>query len=319
MKRIIFITTQSIIFLIASGNALAFTCESVDGVIPPGGSSVPIDVRVNLESSLTSGLNQIYSLTQISCRNDVESWNDVLKTDKMSSILNQTLFPDFTALVVINGIRYSLPLLQEIDVMSLTQLKTKAVDIQLLMELNPNPTKDIAIHKGDVIGEFYFQQYNDQEDCPKCGPYRWRLIAGNDIYLLTNTCTINNSQSIYVQFNNIRQDLLTKSAQGSLYKENKPLVFNCANSNATQDVLIRLVSDAASFSSDLTKTSNSNIGIALIHNGIVVKPGENFRSHIVNGSGSDMISFVPVKNDVESSAIATGPLSASAILIFSAP
>lgn len=140
MKRIIFRTLQSIIFLIASGNALAFTCESVDGVIPPGGSNVPIDVMVNLESSLSSGLNQIYSLTQISCRNDVESWRDILKTDKMSNMLNQTLFPDFTAKVVINGVLWNLPLLQEIEVMSLTKLKSKAVNIQLLMELKPNPT-----------------------------------------------------------------------------------------------------------------------------------------------------------------------------------
>ncbi|MBB1225652.1 P pilus assembly protein, pilin FimA, partial [Klebsiella pneumoniae] len=44
-----------------------------------------------------------------------------------------------------------------------------------------------------------------------------------------------------------------------------------------------------------------------------------FRTRIVNGLGNDTVTFVPVKNNVPYTSIATGPMSGSATLIFSAP
>ncbi|WP_041411948.1 fimbrial protein [Serratia sp. FGI94] len=268
---------------------------------------------------MSYGKNEIVNVSQVTCKNDTASWIDYLNTDISALTMNNAIFGGIGSGTTINGTDYNSPVPAGISVMTLTNLNQQTVNIRVYIVLSHFPTPDIKINKGDVIGQINFRQTNDRPACPKCGPYHWRLIADNDAYFVTTSCTINNGQQIDVDFNQIRQDFLTQTVTDAQIKQDKALSYHCDDSSATQDVLIRLVSDAAGFSPDYIKTSNANVGVAMMYNNAVVKPNNAFRTRIVNGMGSDTLTFVPVKNNVPYTSIATGPLSGSATLIFSAP
>ncbi|MFG1173817.1 fimbrial protein [Erwiniaceae bacterium CAU 1747] len=201
----------------------------------------------------------------------------------------------------------------------MTKLQSTKVDINLLLILRNTPSKSILIKRGDVIGEFDFRQTNDQPGCPQCGPYRWRLRENNDVIIETTSCTINNAQAINVQFNQLRQDLLTTSEKSSLYKIDKELNFNCTEENVSQDIKITLIGDSSPFSSDYLKTTNKDVGIALIYQGQTIKPGNSFNARLSASNGTANITFSPVKANIAGSGISTGELSGSATLIISTP
>lgn len=320
MKKIIFLLCCCLAPLLLVGKAQAFTCRTSDGgYIPQGGSATPVDVRVRIGPQLSYGKNEIVNVSQVTCKNDVSNWTDYLKTDSPALTMNNAIFGGIGSGTTINGADYNSPVQAGISVMTLTNLNQQTVKIQVYIVLSRFPTPDIKINKGDVIGQINFRQTNDRPGCPNCGPYRWRLIADNDAYFVTTSCTINNGRQINVDFNQIRQDFLTQNVADAQIKQEKALSYQCDDISATQDVLIRLVSDAAGFSPDYIKTSNANVGVAMVYNNAVVKPNNAFRTRIVNGMGSDTLTFVPVKNNVPYTSIATGPLSGSATLIFSAP
>lgn len=307
-------------FFVLIGNANAFTCKTSDGgSIGQGGSMTPVDVRVKIGPELSIGKNEIVNVSQVTCKNDVANWKDILLTGSPALTMNTAIFGTLANGMTINGTDYLSPIQSGIQVMTITGLNSASISIRVYIVLNRSPTQDIKVNKGDVIGQINFEQKNDQSGCPKCGPYRWRLIADNDAYFVTTSCTINNGQQINVDFGQIRQDFLTQGASDAQIKQDKALSYRCDDQSATQDILVRMVSDASGFSSDFIKTSNPNVGVAMVHNGEVVKPNNTFRTRIVNGLGNDTVTFVPVKNNVPYTSIATGPMSGSATLIFSAP
>lgn len=319
MKKFVFLLCCLAPLLLA-GKAQAFTCRTSDGgYIPQGGSTTPVDVRVRIGPQLSYGKNEIVNVSQVTCKNDVASWTDFLKTDSPALTMNNAIFGGIGSGTTINGADYNSPVPAGISVMTLTNLNQQTVNIRVYIVLSRFPTPDIKINKGDIIGQINFRQTNDRPNCPNCGPYRWRLIADNDAYFVTTSCTINNGRQINVDFNQIRQDFLTQTVTDAQIKQDKALSYQCDDSSATQDVLIRLVSDATGFSPDFIKTSNANVGVAMVYKDAVIKPNNAFRTRIVNGMGSDTLTFVPVKNNVPYTSIATGPLSGSATLIFSAP
>ncbi|HFK7186844.1 TPA: fimbrial protein [Serratia odorifera] len=322
MRKLVFLVNSGLMLaaLLLAGNASAFTCRTSDGgLIPPGGSTTPVDVRVRIGPQLSYGKNEIVNVSQVTCKNDVSSWTDYLKTDSPALSMNSAIFGGIGSGMTINGRDYPSPVSSGISVVTLTNLNSQSIAIRVYIVLNRFPTPDIKINKGDVIGQINFSQTNDRPNCPQCGPYRWRLIADNDAYFVTTTCTINNGRQIDVNFNQIRQDYLTTTVNNAQIKQDKALTYQCDDLSATQDILIRLVSDASGFSADYIKTTNSNVGVAMMYKDAVVKPNDAFRTRITNGVGSDTITFVPVKNNVPYTSIATGPLSGSATLIFSAP
>lgn len=319
MKKRIACIALFFVLLLNAISVSAFTCTSPGGVIPPGGSTTPVDTWVNIDPYKTVGQTQLLSVGQISCRNDVQDWIDYLSTDTMDNVLNKNLFNDMTGHLSINGVLHNIPVSPGIQILSVTKFNSVTVDINLILTLKNNPSKSILVKRGDVIGEFDFKQTNDQRGCPKCGPYRWRLRANNDMIIETTSCTINNTHAIAVQFDQLRQDLLTTSENATLYKKDKALTFNCRGGDFSQDIKITLVSDASPFSSNYIKTTNKDIGIALIYQGETIKPGSSFTSRISASNGNANITFAPVKANVDGSRISTGALSGSATLIISSP
>ena len=75
---------------------------------------------------------------------------------------------------------------------------------------------------------------------------------------------------------------------------------------------ITLSAATSAFSQDLISTSNSNLGIAVKHNGQLFKPGKSTPVQIINGQALTTLNVFPVKkNNVK---LTGGEFSASAIL-----
>lgn len=310
----------AITLILLMGEAKAFTCRTSDGgVIPPGGSQTPVSVRVHIGPNLVEGKNIISNISQVTCKSDVSNWIDYLTLNGV--FINMGL-AGLQYGVTVNGIDYDLdfnnPLIN-IRVLTVTQLQTVNVPLQYYIRLKKSPGRDIRVKKGDLLAIFYFNQENNQSGCPRCGPYIWNLIADNEAYFTTTTCTINSAKQMNVEFGPISQDNFTQSVSNAIIKNEQSVAYHCDDSTATQDILVRLVGNASGFSSEAIKTSNANIGVAMLYQGKVVKPNETFKSRITNGIGSDTLAFVPIKNNVASDKIATGPFSGSATLVFSAP
>ncbi|HAT4517058.1 TPA: fimbrial protein [Serratia marcescens] len=308
------------LFLLA-GETQAFTCKTADGsIIPPGGSGDPVPVRVKIGPNLSDGKNEIGNIGQVSCKSDIANWIDYLYA---ASVMLTSPSLEFGRVgITINGVDYDLssPSLDSIKVLEVTGLKTVSVPVQLYLKINrKGPSRDIKISKGETFAIINFYQKNDQKGCPNCGFYRWSLIADNDAYFTTTTCTINNGKPIDVDFGRIGQDNFTENVSNAVFKKEQSISYHCPDSNATQDILVRLVSDVSGFSPTAIKTSNADVGVVMMYNGNIVKPFETFKSRIQNGMGSDTLTFVPIKSGVSADKIATGPFSGSATLIFSSP
>lgn len=307
------------LFLPIMKEASAFTCRTSDGgVIPPGGSQTPVTVKVSIGPNLKNGKNEISSLAQITCKNDVSRWTDYL--DLNSVYIIPALINGLVGGVTLNGVDVDLthPSINT-TVLSVTGLNTVEVPIDLYIKLNKKPSRDFLIKAGDLIAEVNFYQRNNQAGCPQCGPYRWNLVADNDAYFSTTTCNINDAKQINVDFGRISQDSFTESASNAVIKKEQEITYRCEDNTATQDIIIRLVGGTSGFSPEAIRTTNNNIGVLMMYNGKVVKPNETFRTHIRNGVGSDTLTFVPIKSKNPSANISTGPFSGSATLIFSAP
>ncbi|MBH2879013.1 fimbrial protein [Serratia marcescens] len=303
------------------GEAKAFTCRTSDGgLIPPGGSLAPVSVRVHIGPNLVEGKNVISNVSQVTCKNDVSNWIDYLTLNGVVPAIYQEGLWSGNFGVTVNGVDYDLnsPALN-VKVLEITRLETVSVPMQFYIRLKKNPGRDIRVKKGDQVALFYFNQANNQSGCPSCGPYNWSLIADNDAYFTTTTCTINSAKQMNVEFGPISQDNFTQNVSNAIIKNDQNVNYHCEDTTATQDILVRLVGNASGFSSDAIKTTNANIGVAMMYQGKVIKPNETFKSRITNGIGSDTLTFVPIKNNVSSDKITTGPFSGSATLVFSAP
>ncbi|WP_075182396.1 fimbrial protein [Pantoea sp. 1.19] len=301
--------------ILFSAPGQAFTCRVVGGgAIGPGGSLRPVDVSVHLGPVISQGRNLVVNMQQVTCTNDVSSWKDFLTLDG-SLALSPTYFSGINAEFNINGSVNNN--VTGYEVMSATQRETLPINIVASIILDKNPHRDIVIHQGDVLAQFNFMQSNDQPGCPNCGPYRWRIVAGNDAYYVTTSCTINEGEKMLVNFNDVNPRLINSDPQGSAYQQLQPLRYYCEGSSATQDIEIRLIGTGANFSSRYIATSNPTLGIAMLYNNAVVAPGETFATRIVGGSGSDNVTFALVK--APGSTLQAGPFTGSATLIVSAP
>ncbi len=313
-------TLLAALLILLTGEVKAFTCTSPGGEIPPGGSDAPVNVRVSIGPNIKTGKNEISNIEQITCRNDVSDWQwwDYLWFKRVVVNMPQE---GLQYGVTVKGVDYDLHPSSSFNIRAVDAppLSSQNVPLKFYIKLSKNPGRDIKIKRGDEIATFYFDQTNSATGCPKCGPYNWRLIANNDAYFTTTTCTINSAKQMNVEFGPISQDNFTPSVSNAIIKNDQNVAYNCDGSTATQDILVRLVGNASGFSSDAIKTTNANIGVAMMYQGKVVKPNETFKSRITNGIGNDTLTFVPIKSNVAANGIATGPFSGSATLVFSAP
>ncbi|CAI1919846.1 putative fimbrial subunit SteE [Serratia proteamaculans] len=125
-------------------------------------------------------------------------------------------------------------------------------------------------------------------------------------------CEINNGNTINVAFGNVETDIIGTNPSLASQAINVAISIAC-NTSLTQDSVIRLVAASATFSDGLMATSNTNLGIAMQHNGHLVKPFGTFPIRLTNGSGQEQITLYPVKNAIKEPK--EGAFTASATLV----
>lgn len=135
------------------------------------------------------------------------------------------------------------------------------------------------------------------------------------IFPVDATCTINNGNTISVPFGDIGYEKLSTTGPSSGIKKDIQLTYSCSSS-LTQDIEITIVATPTSFEETAIKTSLDNLGVVVMYNGEVITPNSSFRTQIVNGAGSDTITFAPVLATGNPSV--QGNFTASATLIMTA-
>ncbi|HDJ2774426.1 TPA: hypothetical protein PP069_004311, partial [Serratia rubidaea] len=114
--------------------------------------------------------------------------------------------------------------------------------------------------------------------------------TGGQVIPVGHECSINQGNTINVNFNVLQTDLVPISSSGHRYTKDIALRFGC-NSSLNQNVLVQLVADTAEFSSDLIRSDNNQLGFALKHHGQLVQPMSSFGIRLFNGTGSDEITL----------------------------
>lgn len=137
------------------------------------------------------------------------------------------------------------------------------------------------------------------------------LITEQTVVPIPVECRINNGQTISVAFGNVDSTLVTASPASSPYRADRALTYKC-NTALTQDINVSLAADPAGFG-DAIKTSNPDLGVVMQYHSQTVKPNGAFKTRLIDGQGSDSVSFALVGSGAKKPV--TGPFSGSATLI----
>jgi len=137
------------------------------------------------------------------------------------------------------------------------------------------------------------------------------LITEQTLVPIPVECRINNGQTISVAFGNVDSTLVTASPASSPYKADRALTYKC-NTALTQDINVSLAAEPAGFG-DAIKTSNPDLGVVMQYHSQTVKPNGAFKTRLIDGQGSDNVSFALVGSGAKKPV--TGPFSGSATLI----
>lgn len=141
----------------------------------------------------------------------------------------------------------------------------------------------------------------------------YRLVTQQTVVPVPVECRIKKGTLIDVPFGNVDSSALTDSASTSPYHVDRALSYKC-NTSLSQDIKVVLAADPAGFG-DAVKTSNKDIGVVMLYKNQPVPPNGSYATTLVNGTGSDAVSFSVVKRS--GTIPATGPFSGSGTLIIS--
>ncbi len=136
--------------------------------------------------------------------------------------------------------------------------------------------------------------------------------SAGSIIPIPAVCEINGGNAINVDFGMLLADKIGTYVEQELDPKSINLAVSC-NTNLTQGAKIRLVSDHASFSGKLIRSSNEKLGVAMRHNGNVIAPFETFPLWLKNGQANEQITLSLVRN--ASGSLQEGKFTASATLI----
>lgn len=324
------------LLFISTPKAFAFHCNSASGAsIPIGGGTASVQVRI--DPAMSAGKNVLLDLSSgqnmITCAADVTSdstQNDDLQTSPTAPMTTISPLVSMSK-ATISGTDYNLPNTGALHLLRVSGKNyngyplSQTLPIQFWLQLSDTPGETVPIKQGDLILTLALRQtpYNVQNGIEVSQApinYTWKFYAANDAYIITSTCTINNNQQINVAFGDIYADKLTTGSASSVTSVSQSLEYYC-NSPVTQDIDIQMIATpVAGFSSKNTiSTSNANIGVIMLHDGVEVPPNGSFHAKLVSGQGTDIVTFVPVKKSSSTSySDLEGEFQASAILVMNA-
>ena len=177
------------------------------------------------------------------------------------------------------------------------------------------PGSYIDIRAGDVLGTLRLVQTNNYD--ATSSRLSIQLRARNNLFFEPSTCSINNNNLIEVDFMDVDPNVIGESPGGSPVKKTISLNYACPDPNINSAITITLRGSGALFNSQMLATSNPGLGVALLKDGAVVRPGGYFLSSITNSVGADTVTFALVRNSgvLPGSGVFTG----SATLVMGVP
>ncbi|MGQ6550644.1 fimbrial protein (plasmid) [Serratia sp. JSRIV001] len=178
----------------------------------------------------------------------------------------------------------------------------------------------LQVNNGDIIGTFRTTTYNVIGGALLSpAPMTLNLIARSSITLWPNTCTINGGASLDVDFGNVVDSKIsTVPTNPGSYSVTKNLSYSCSDKTVTQGIGITLQApQTASFDNRLIGTSNSGLGVSLVKGSSVVGVNGRYTAQMVNGDGTDAITFNLVRNP--SALPAAGGFAGTAVLQIGLP
>lgn len=129
-------------------------------------------------------------------------------------------------------------------------------------------------------------------------------------------CLINNGNVINVDFGTIQANDLAVNGLSSGIRIDKSISISC-NNGLTQTIEAQLVGVSSNFESNAFMTTDSDIGVEMIHDGAIVAPMGEYAIPVTNGEATTTLSFVPVKNG--GATLKGGDFSASAVMVLYIP
>lgn len=312
----------SFVMLLLSTNANAFSCyaKSSGKSIGTGGGTATVNVSLN--PVVNSGTTTIYDASKdLSC-----SANDTYPTHYYDDLYVEsvtTAFPNtsnYTLGMIAVGKSYNLPYNgSEIYLFTVDGYYHSTQYLPLVFNITPggSVTDPIAIHKGDLLYTINLKQHSSVDGDHY---YTWRIVAANDVYVVTTTCTINNNQQINIDFGMVQSASIgaTLSTTSATIQRDIPVhCTNTASVNAHMDVY---AAAASGFTEpNAITTTDSNLGVVISKEGqsLPVNKASSASFPITNGDGHISLDINLIKKS-DSVTLAGGAFSASATLILAA-
>lgn len=294
-------------------HAQAFSCiDKRDGKPFNAVGQRNIDVTVNLSPEIMIGDVVVFDLAQyFTCKNEIPArYVDYMRMN--AGTYNTSLDASFSSGVEINGKRYLNPITSALNVYELRDGNWHDLQLKAFYQLKDNPGRGVYIKAGTVVASMQLYKWS----APAGGVFtaNWRVIAANDAYYTSGTCSINSGQDINVDFGYIARNQLIQSASLTPFRREVHIPYQCKDTS-DWGIKMTLSADVSSFSGNAVKTTNPDLAVEIFHQGKLVRPFDSINSRIVNGVGGDDFTFALVRSS--NAEVATGPFSASAVLVMS--
>ena len=217
----------------------------------------------------------------------------------------------------INNVDYPIPVGPRIHLATMSN-NGRGVDLRTYMYIltQGSPGSPIDIRRGDLLGTMVLKQTNNTGN-PVEPVVRVYLYADNNFVVEPSTCTINNNQSIDINFSTVDSTQIGKSVSSTPIRMPVRLNYSCPDPGVTLPIKITLKGTASSFNANVLGMSNINLGAGLLRAGVLIGPEQSFNSMINNSSGGDDVVFALIRQS--GSTPAAGAFNASGTLVMGVP
>lgn len=295
----------SAILCMCSFSAYAAECK-----VTSGGTAFPIsngisnDVYVDIQP--TTDTYYTYGDLDIYCRYGGNSNSNPGEKDFWSTFSANSFvlpFSGYTGGLFINNVAYNIPVPAGILIAEMPSSNIQFEPYGPWIKLNVTPfinrsnkPNSIQVVANQPVGTIIVRQtanFNGSNNMVVLN-----LLSAKDITLWPNTCTINGGTSLDIDFGSvIDSKISTVPTSPGEYTKPVSLSYSCSDTTVTQAISITLqATNTASFNNLLIGTSNSNLGVAMVKNSSLVGVNSSYNGQMVNGQGTDSISFNLVRN-----------------------
>lgn len=315
---IMFRLLQFFFLMLFTINCYAFHCTvlSTGQTIQPYGGSA--DVTVTVSTNITNARTLVFDMNGIRCDMDGYGVQDDLYLTAIETTLNPNENMSTADITPLGSgtVTKNIPLSGNYKMLHLQHsTPTAYIPVKLYLKVVDNPSSPIFVVKGQTIYRITFNQTNSEGES---NSYVWNLIAGNSVHLITTTCTINNGETLAVDFGNVLSTDISNSKSGTP-TITKTFPISCKDkSSESMGIAVYGTSVSGFDEPDAYASSSPDLGVVVSHDGITIGNQKKYDETLLNGVGSSSLDFSLVKKN-DATVLAGGAFSASAVLVVMTP